>query len=81
MNQQIPQLQQKLPIQKNNLFQQFLSSSNPEQFIQNMIMKNPKLNNVMSLLQSSNMSPKQFFYNYAQQNGVNPDQFLNSMRQ
>lgn len=42
-------------------------------------MKNPKLNNVMNLLQCSNMSPKQFFYHYAQQNGVNPDQFLNSM--
>lgn len=44
-------------------------------------MNNPKMNNVMSLLKGSNMSPKQFFYYYAQQNGVNPDQFLNSMRQ
>lgn len=81
MNQQIPQSQQKLPIQRNNLFQQFMSSSNPEQFIQNMIKNNPKMNNVMKILQSSSMSPKQFFYQYAQQNGVDPDQFLNSMRQ
>ena len=76
---QLPQ--QKLPIQKNNLFQKFMSSSNPEQIIQNMIMKNPQLNNVMSLMRASNMTPKQFFYYYAQQNGVDPDQFINSMQQ
>ena len=80
--QQSQLLQQKLPIQqKNNLFQKFMSSSNPEQIIQNMIMKNPQLNNVMSLMRVSSMTPKQFFYYYAQQNGVDPDQFINSMQQ
>ena len=74
--------QQKLPIQKNNnLLQKFLSSSNPEQIIQNMISNNPKMNNVMQLMQTSRMSPKQFFYYYAQQNGVDPDQFINSMQE
>ena len=77
---QSPQLQ-KSSIQKNNLLQRFLSSSNPEQIIQNMLATNPKLNNVMTMLNASNMSPKQFFYYYAQQNGIDPDQFINSMKE
>ena len=34
----------------------------------------------MQTMQSSNMTPKQFFYNYAQQNGINPDEFINSLK-
>ena len=33
------------------------------------------------LMQSSGMSPKQFFYTYANQNGINPDQFINNLMQ
>ena len=43
-----------------------------------MVSQNPKMQNVMQLFQSSNMTPKQFFYQYAQQNGINPDDFLKS---
>jgi len=46
-----------------------------------MLATNPKLNNVMTMLNASNMSPKQFFYYYAQQNGIDPDQFINSMKE
>ena len=65
---------------KNNLLNQFLSSSNPEQFIHNMILNNPKMNNVMQLFNNSNMSPKQFFYQFARQKGIDPDQFINSIK-
>ena len=57
-----------------------MNSSDPHSFIQNMVANNPQLKNVMQLFQSSGMSPKQFFYQYAQQQGVNPDQFLNSLK-
>jgi hypothetical protein len=30
----------------------------------------------MQLMRSSGMTPKQFFYDYAQQQGINPDEFL-----
>ena len=85
LNQQQPQ-QNNLKLstqtqQKTNLLKQFLNSSNPQQFIQNMVMNNPKMQNVMQLFQNSNMSPKQFFYQYAQQNGINPEQFLNSLNE
>ena len=50
----------------------------PSSLIQNMMMNNPKLKSIMDLMSSSGMTPKQFFYKYAQDNGINPDQFLNS---
>ena len=68
-------------MKKNNLLSQFLKSSNPKEAIQNMVMSNPKLHNVMQLFQNSNLTPKQFFYQYAQQNGVDPDQFINSLQE
>ena len=59
---------------------QFLNSSNPKEFLNNLISKNPQMQNVYQMLQSSSMTPKQFFYNYAQQNGIDPDQFINSLK-
>jgi hypothetical protein len=46
-----------------------------------MAMSNPKMQNVLQLFQNSNLTPKQFFYQYAQQQGINPDQFLNSFKE
>lgn len=47
-------------------------------FLQRMSMQNPQMQNAMELYKASQMSPKQFFYHYAQQNGIDPDQFLSS---
>jgi hypothetical protein len=71
---------QKLPSLKSNLnqIQDLLKGSNPNSIVQNIVSKNPQLKNVMQLFNSSNMTPKQFFYQYAQQRGIDPDQFLNS---
>ena len=72
--------QKSLPSQRNNLFQQFLKSSNPNEFLNSLISNNPKVQSVMQLLQSSGMTPKEFFYSYAEQQGVNPDEFLSSLK-
>ncbi len=45
-----------------------------------MIAQNPKLKNTIEMLNASKMSPKHFFYQYAKQNGVDPDQFINSLK-
>ena len=75
------QAPQKLLQSKNKaLLQNFLKSSNPTQMLQNMIQSNPKMQNIMQLFNSSGMTPKQFFYQYAEQQGINPDEFLNSLR-
>lgn len=50
----------------------------PNALIQKLMMNNPRLKSVMDLMSNSGMTPKQFFYKYAQENGINPDQFLNS---
>lgn len=57
-----------------------MNSSDPSSFIQNMVANNPKAKNIMQLLNNSGMSPKQFFYQYAQQQGIDPNQFLNSLQ-
>ena len=65
---------------RNDLFQKILSSSNPTELLNSLISSNPKMQNVMQLMQSSGMTPKDFFYSYAKQNGVDPNQFLSSLK-
>ena len=36
--------------------------------------------NIMDMYKMSKMSPKDFFYQYAQKQGIDPDQFINSLR-
>lgn len=57
-----------------------MNGSDPSALIQSMVANNPQLQNVIQLFQSSKLSPKEFFYQYAKQNGVDPDQFLNSLK-
>ena len=69
-----------LPSNNNDLLKSIFNSSNPKELLNSLISSNPQYKNVMNLLQSSGMTPKQFFYNYAQQNGIDPDQFINSLK-
>ena len=68
-----------LPSQRSDLLKQILNSSNPTELLNSLISNNPKMQNVMQLMKSSGMTPKDFFYTYAKQNGIDPDQFLSSM--
>jgi hypothetical protein len=76
--------QKSLPLRNNsnvNSFKSLLKSSNPSELIQNLISQNPKMKSVMQLMQNSGKTPKEFFYNYAKEQGINPDQFINSLMQ
>lgn len=64
------------PSKNNDFLKKILTSSNPNELLNNMISQNPRLQSVMQLMNSSGMTPKQFFYNYAQQQGIDPDEFL-----
>ena len=57
----------------------FLQSSNPQEFLMNMASQNPKLLSLLALMQSSNQSPKDFFMNYAKQQGIDPNQFISQL--
>ena len=70
-----------MPNQKNNdLFKQLLNSSNPSEFLNSLISSNPKMQSAIQLMQSSKMTPKDFFFNYAKQQGIDPEQFINSLK-
>lgn len=56
-----------------------MKSSNPTEIIENLINQNPVLKNLLSSFNSSGMSPKDFFYKYANSQGIDPDQFINSL--
>lgn len=44
-----------------------------------MLSNNPQLKQVMSFIQQNGGDPKQAFYNYAQQVGVNPQDIINQL--
>ena len=62
------------------MIQQLASSKNPMQMLQNMAAQTPQGQAIMQAYQTSGMSPKEFFYKYAQQKGIDPNQFLNSLQ-
>lgn len=57
----------------NTLINTFKNSTNPRQLVMNLVRKNPQIS---ALLQNSNKSPKQLFFEIAQQQGVDPDSIL-----
>ena len=59
--------------------QMLLNSANPMEYIQQMVMKNPNMQQIMQVFQGSGMTPKQFFYQFAQQKGIDPDSFLKQL--
>ena len=75
MNSLYPQIPQNTP-QSNNLVQLIKNSANPAQLFQNMAKTNPQVQSIMQMIQQTNQTPKQLFYQAAQQRGVDPNQIL-----
>lgn len=77
-------LYQQLNQQPSNSFKNFISAfknnTNPQQFLLNYIKTNPQAQNIYKMLQNSNKSPKQLFYELASQKGINPDDILSMLR-
>lgn len=82
LNPMMQQNNQRLPILKNNLksISSLLKSSNPQELIQSMVQNNPQMQSLLQNFQQSNLTPKQFFYQYAQNMGIDPNEFLNSIK-
>lgn len=64
----------------NNNLKQFImnikNNPNPQQFLFNYIQSNPQAQNIYNVLQNSNKSPKELFYQLASQKGVDPNTIL-----
>lgn len=58
----------------------FKNAKNPQQLIMNMVNQNPQMKQVLEMLQNSNKSPKDLFYEMAQQKGVDPNQILSMLQ-
>lgn len=80
MNQLYQQVNQIPNNSLKQLINNFKNSSNPQQFLNNYIKNNPQMQNIYSMIQSSNKSPKELFYFMAQQKGVDPNIILNMFK-
>ena len=66
--------------QIKNLMNVFKNSNNPQQLLMNMAKQNPQVQQVMNMIQSSGKSPRDLFYQMAQQKGINPDEILKQLQ-
>ena len=77
-------LNAKAPTQPSNDLVQMArmvrNSKNPQQAFQSMLQNKPQVRQIMDLVRSSNMSPKDLFYKAAQQRGVDPNQIINMLK-
>lgn len=77
-NQTNPQLQNNQGIQQ--IINMAKSGGNPMQMIQSIAGQNPQMQNMMNILNSGKMSPKQLFMNMANQRGINPNEIINMLK-
>ena len=82
LNQQI--LNQNNPLSHNNNLRQFImnikNNPNPQQLLLNYIQSNPQAQNIYNILQNSNKSPKELFYQLASQKGIDPNTILQLLK-
>ena len=55
-------------------------SNNPMQLMQTMAQSNPQLQSILNLIQTNQKSPKDLFFEMAQQRGVDPQQILQMLQ-
>lgn len=55
-------------------------SNNPMQLMQTMAQSNPQLQSILNLIQTSQKSPKDLFFEMARQRGVDPQQILQMLQ-
>ena len=84
MNSLYNQLNQTNQTAQNNVIQKIIqmakSGNNPQQLLNSLAGQNPQLNQVMQLVNSGKMTPKQIFMNMANQQGVNPNDIISMLK-
>ena len=63
-----------------NPFQMLQMSRNPQIMMQTMIKSNPAMKQAMEYIQANGGNPKDAFYKLAQEKGVDPVEFLRSLK-
>ena len=84
MNSLYNQLNQTNQPAQNNVIQKIIqmakSGNNPQQLLNSLAGQNPQLNQVMQLVNSGKMTPKQIFMTMANQQGVNPNDLISMLK-
>ena len=84
MNSLYNQLNQTNQPAQNNVIQKIIqiakSGNNPQQLLNSLAGQNPQLNQVMQLVNSGKITPKQIFMNMANQQGVNPNDIISMLK-
>lgn len=65
----------------NMLMQLMSMGNNPQQILQNAMTSNPQIRTVLNQMAQSGMSPQQYVMQYAKQNNINIQPFVNMMNQ
>lgn len=65
----------------NPILQMLMSGGNPQQIVQNIIQNNPQAKGMLTQMQNSGMSAKDFVMQYARQNNINIQPYLNMLNQ
>ena len=63
-----------------NPFQMLQMSRNPQIMMQTMVKSNPAYKQAMDYINANGGNPKDAFYKLAQEKGVDPDEFLRSLK-
>ena len=75
MSQLLPRIKQ-----AQGLLQQIKAGPNAQFAMNQVLMNNPQLKNVMDFVQTHhNGNAKEAFYDYANQMGINPDEFISQL--
>lgn len=53
---------------------------NPQAMLNQLAQSNPQVKDLMTMLQSSGKSPKDLFYQVAQEKGIDPEEILKMLR-
>lgn len=65
----------------NMLMQLMSMGNNPQQILQNAMTSNPQIRTALNQMAQSGMSPQQYVMQYAKQNNINIQPFVNMMNQ
>ena len=64
--------------QLKSMYQLLMNSQNPMRMFQQMAVQNPRLRPIVDMLR--NKSPQEVFNSLCQQKGINPDEFIKSIK-
>ena len=80
----IPAILQQLTKNQANPIKQMMqmvnASRDPQGMIRQMMMNNPRMQQVMQIVNQHGGDPKQAFYEIAREKGVDPDEILNMLK-